>query len=60
NFQFKDGKIIDHKDEFSFWRWSSMALGPVGTFLGFTPFLQNKVKKMTRKLLTDYMQKHGI
>ncbi|MEL6866642.1 MAG: nuclear transport factor 2 family protein, partial [Bacteroidota bacterium] len=29
NFQFKDGKIIDHKDEFSFWRWSSMALGPV-------------------------------
>jgi ketosteroid isomerase-like protein len=41
----KDGKIIKHKDHFSFWRWSSQALGPVGILLGWSSFLQKKIQK---------------
>ena len=28
-FRFADGLIVDHVDEFSFWKWSRQALGPV-------------------------------
>ncbi|GAA0190089.1 nuclear transport factor 2 family protein [Fulvivirga kasyanovii] len=57
HFKFKDGKIIEHKDSFNFWKWSRMALGPVGIFLGFTPFLRNKVSAQTLKLLKAYREK---
>ena len=56
-FKFKDGKIIEHKDSFNFWRWSIMALGPVGVLLGFTPFLKNKVSRQSLKLLRSYREK---
>ena len=42
--QFRDGLIVDHRDDFSFWTWSRQALGPVGLFLGWTPMLQSKVR----------------
>lgn len=57
SFEFQDGKIIKHTDVFSFWRWSRMALGPIGLLLGWTPFLQNKVSKTSRGLLAAYMEK---
>jgi hypothetical protein len=41
---FKDGKIIRHRDDFDFWRWSAMALGPIGLIMGWTPFLKKKVQ----------------
>lgn len=53
--KFKDGKIIDHKDHFDFWKWSRMALGTSGLLLGWTPIIKNKVQTMARKGLTDYM-----
>ncbi|MBL6449056.1 nuclear transport factor 2 family protein [Fulvivirga sp. 29W222] len=56
-FRFKDGQIIEHKDSFNFWKWSGMALGPVGFFLGFTPFLRNKVSAQTLKLLRSFREK---
>lgn len=59
SFEFQDGKIIKHTDVFSFWRWSRMALGPIGLLLGWTPFLQNKVSKTSRGLLAVYMKKQG-
>lgn len=43
-FEFKDGLIIKHTDRFNFWRWTRMALGPMGLLLGWTPMLQNKVR----------------
>lgn len=43
-FRFRDGRIIRHEDDFSFWRWSRQALGPVGLLAGWTPFLRNKVR----------------
>lgn len=57
SFQFKEGKIIDHNDRFNFWKWSGMALGPVGWLLGFTPLVQNKVRKSCQILLKKYEEK---
>lgn len=44
SFKFKDGKIIEHTDHFDLWKWSRQALGLPGTLLGWTPFIQNKIK----------------
>ena len=55
-FEFRDGKIYRHHDFFDFWRWSRQALGTNGLFLGWTPWLQNKVRNSARKSLMAYMQ----
>ncbi|HAA21070.1 MAG TPA: nuclear transport factor 2 family protein [Cytophagales bacterium] len=57
SFSFRDGKIAQHTDVFSFWRWSRQALGLPGLLLGWTPFLRGKVNKQTRSLLKRYMGK---
>jgi ketosteroid isomerase-like protein len=56
NFRFKDGLIIEHIDTFDFWRWSRMALGISGVFLGWTSLLRNKVQAMAQKSLGKFMQ----
>jgi hypothetical protein len=56
-FKFQDGKIIDHKDQFNFWRWSRMALGTPGLLMGWSPFLLNKVRATARKRLEKFMNK---
>lgn len=47
--RFKNGKIISHVDEFNLWKWAHMALGPVGTFLGWTSFLRKKIQTLALK-----------
>jgi ketosteroid isomerase-like protein len=54
NFEFKDGKIIKHIDSFNIWKWSSMALGPVGMLLGFTPIVKNKIRKQALSGLAKF------
>ena len=54
-FEFRDGKIIRHLDHFSFWRWSRQALGAPGWLLGWTPFLQNKVRATAMGGLRRFM-----
>lgn len=54
-FTFRDGLICHHIDTFSFWRWSSQALGPLGTLLGWTPFLQNKIRGTARSGLDTFI-----
>jgi len=34
SFRFQDGKIIQHHDNFNFWKWSFMVLGSTGLILG--------------------------
>lgn len=53
-FHFQDDLIIKHVDHFNFWKWSRMALGPIGLWLGATPLLRNKVSKQSRELLEAY------
>ncbi|MGB7922662.1 MAG: nuclear transport factor 2 family protein [Pyrinomonadaceae bacterium] len=53
-FEFQDGKIIKHTDTFNFWKWSWMALGPVGLLLGWTPLLHKKVQKQAGERLAKF------
>ncbi|MFN4149577.1 MAG: nuclear transport factor 2 family protein [Candidatus Sericytochromatia bacterium] len=57
NFEFKNGKIFRHKDDFDLWKWSSQALGFLGSTLGFTPFFKSKFNEESNKLLTEYINK---
>lgn len=54
-FVISEDKIVKHTDQFNFWKWATMALGTPGRVLGFTPFLQNKVRKDARAALEKYM-----
>ena len=57
-FEFRDGKIIRHTDRFSFWRWSRQSLGTTGWLLGWTPFLQKKVRETAMKGLWRFIGQH--
>jgi len=58
-FEFKDGKIFRHRDRFSFYRWSSQALGPLGVALGWTPLVRNKVRRTAAQGLAQFTAKGG-
>jgi ketosteroid isomerase-like protein len=58
-FEFTEGKIHRHYDEFSLWRWSRQALGLPGLLIGYTGFFRSRLQKQTRKLLVTYMESHG-
>ena len=53
-FKFRDGKIVQHTDTFSFWRWARQALGLPGLLLGWTPSVKNKVRNVSHKALHKY------
>lgn len=55
-FVFRDGLIVQHTDAFDLWRWSRMALGPVGLLLGWTPMLQAAIRKDARHRLDAFLQ----
>lgn len=57
-FEFKDGLIIKHIDNFDFYDWSKQALGTTGLLLGWTPFLRKKVQKQALESLRKYQQKN--
>ena len=56
-FKFENGKIIDHKDHFSFYDWAYLALGFPGILLGWTSLIKNKVRRSARKSLEQFMAK---
>ena len=58
-FEFKDGLISRHRDEFDFWRWSRMALGAPGVFLGWTPIIRKAVRKQAAEGLEAFRRKAG-
>jgi ketosteroid isomerase-like protein len=50
----RDGRIVRHRDEFSFPRWARQALGAPGLLLGWTPFLQRKVQAQAALALEKF------
>jgi ketosteroid isomerase-like protein len=58
-FKFENGKISKHIDHFSFYTWAKQALGVSGLLLGWTSFLQQKVRAQALKNLTMFMAKNG-
>ncbi len=55
-FVFKDGKIVDHQDDFDFHAWASQALGWKGKLLGKTLFLKRKVSGQAMAGLRKFQQ----
>jgi len=56
-FAFRNGKIVRHYDRFSFYRWASQALGPIGRFLGWFAPLKWKVRKDAAKGLEKFRER---
>jgi ketosteroid isomerase-like protein len=57
SFRFADGKIAEHRDDFSLWRWARQALGTPGLLLGWTPIVQGKVRTQARKGLDQFLER---
>jgi ketosteroid isomerase-like protein len=58
HFKFHEGKIIEHMDDFDLWRWSRQALGFKGLLLGWSGFVQRKVRKGAKGNLKKFMAKN--
>lgn len=55
-FEFKDGLIIKHEDDFNLWKWTKQALGISGMLLGWSNFMKNKIQQTTKKRLTEFIK----
>ena len=58
-FEFRDGLIVRHTDRFDLWRWAGMALGLKGTLLGWTPLVQNAIRKEAMRGLEAFRRKQA-
>lgn len=56
-FTFQDGLIHTHTDRFNLWRWATMAFGPMGFFLGWTPFFRRRLRTKVRAALARFQEK---
>ena len=54
-FEFRDGKIADHRDWFDLYGWSRQALGPLGSLFGWTPWLHRRIQAQARQGLEEFM-----
>lgn len=54
SFRFRDGLIVHHRDDFDLYRWSRMALGPLGTALGWTPLVKNQIRAQAASQLRRF------
>ena len=50
-----DGRIAEHIDEFDLYKWSRMALGPLGLILGWTPIVRNSIRRQASEQLDAYL-----
>jgi ketosteroid isomerase-like protein len=54
SFEFRDGKILRHSDQFDFWRWSRHAMGISGMLFGWSPMVKSKVRTMAIQRLEKF------
>jgi hypothetical protein len=54
SFRFRDGKIAEHTDDFDLYRWTRMALGPVGVLLGWSPLVKGQVRAQAKNQLARF------
>jgi len=55
SFEFADGLISEHRDEFDLYAWARQAIGPVGFLLGWTPMIQGRIRSQARQGLEEFM-----
>jgi len=58
SFEFVDGKIFRHADSFDLTRWAGMAFGLPGKVIGWTPWMQNKIRSTAAASLAKFMDSH--
>jgi ketosteroid isomerase-like protein len=58
-FEFREGLIVRHVDSFNLWRWSAMALGAKGVFLGWLPPVQSAIRAQAARALAAYVKAPG-
>jgi ketosteroid isomerase-like protein len=54
DFEFSEGLIIKHTDQFNLHRWAGMALGLQGKLIGWTPYFRKKLQLQTNRLLQKF------
>ena len=59
-FEFRDGKIIQHIDEFDLWKWAVQAMGISGRLLGWTTFFKKKVRSRALRQLQKFRTKNSV
>ncbi|KAB2878187.1 nuclear transport factor 2 family protein [bacterium] len=59
-FELKNGKIVRHTDVFNLWQWTKMALGFKGLLLGWTPLVQNVIRKQANQSLEKFIKHENI
>ena len=55
-FQFKDGLIIKHTDNFDIWKWTKQAFGSTGYLFGWTGYFQKKIQERALLSLKKYKE----
>ena len=59
-FDFKEGKIIKHRDNFNLHKWASQAFGLKGFLLGWTQIFKSKLNSETNKLLELFERRNRL
>ncbi|HKK39170.1 MAG TPA: nuclear transport factor 2 family protein [Cryomorphaceae bacterium] len=54
HFEFADGKIVKHRDDFDLKKWAKQAMGFKGTLLGGTAFFKKKLQEQTNGMLDKF------
>jgi limonene-1,2-epoxide hydrolase len=53
-FKFENGRVVEHRDHFDFYRWSKQAIGAPAVMLGWTGTFQRMIQGRTRRLLDGF------
>ena len=51
----QNNAIIEHTDEFDFYKWARQALGLPGILLGWSGYLKNKIRRNAKSSLRSFM-----
>ena len=57
SFTFEGGLIARHTDRFDLYRWARQALGLKGALLGWSPPVQNAIRRQAARSLDSFMRK---
>ena len=59
HFRIVDGKITEHTDQFSLYKWSKQAFGLSGFLFGWSSWMQNRIRHNARASLKNFIKKGG-